>query len=160
MRSRLPKVRPPHCRSPVESKFIRKLTSFLHRAPCSYSRLMRLLQTVPIVTCIFWMISCTQAPRPAAPDRPNLQIGGGNIYLHIDGQSDKLSQEDLERWVRTAANAAANYFGHFPVKQVDIEITVGGPGKVNGGVTYGGRRIAIRVGRQALGKDLQQDWRL
>src|SRR5258708_8330906 len=109
---------------------------------------------------MLWAGAWGQGPRPTAPDRPHLRIGGGRIHIHIDGLSDKLSQGDLERWVQTAANAVTNYFGRFPVKQVDLEITVGGPDKINGGVTYGGRRITIRVGRQTRVTDLQSDWRL
>ena len=113
-----------------------------------------------VAICIFWTISCAQTSRPAGPDRPHLQVGGGTIYIHIEGQNDKLSQEDLDSWIQTAANAVTNYFGRFPIKQAELEITVGDPGKINGGVTYGGRRITIRLGRQTRLKDLQSDWRL
>src|SRR2546430_7056426 len=113
-----------------------------------------------VLSCILCAVSCAQAPRPATREGPRLEIGGGVIDIHIDGVSDRLSQEDLQRWIHTAADAVTQYFGYFPVKHVELRVTVGGADKVNGGLTFGGRRITIQGGRNARTKDLEADWRV
>jgi hypothetical protein len=82
---------------------------------------------------------------------------------HFEGDlPPELTQGDTDRWIATAARAVSRYFdGRFPVRHVDLFVRFDNRrGKVHGGVTYGGGRINIRVGRDARAADLDHDWTL
>src|SRR5258708_25778512 len=114
-----------------------------------------------ILLCVLFLAGCANGgSNTQSSDRSSIKIGGGTIGVHVDGARDRISGGDLDRWIDTAAQAVTQYFGRFPVKHVDLRITLGGEDKVSEGVTYGGRRITIRIGRDAQAADLQRDWRL
>jgi len=105
--------------------------------------------------------SCAHSSAPATG--PATTQSANPIVTHFEGElPPKLTQGDVERWIATAARAVSAYFGgRFPVARVALYVRFDGRrGKVHGGVTYEGRRINIRVGRDAQAGDLDQDWTL
>jgi hypothetical protein len=72
----------------------------------------------------------------------------------------KLSPADLMAWVKRAAGAVAEYYGHFPVPHLTLRIRSGNGAGVGHGVTYprGGGLILVTVGREATVEDLNDDW--
>src|SRR5258706_415571 len=106
-----------------------------------------------------------------------LLIGGSKIDVNIESGEMKLTHAELLRWVQSAAEAVATYYGRYPVSHVQIRIIpVDGSG-VRHGQTFGydGGLIKIRVGKQTrntkglqdalrgileAGGDITHDWEL
>jgi hypothetical protein len=86
-----------------------------------------------------------------------LKAGGGTIHVVMDSGLPVSSPETIA-WVQKAAAAVSGFLGHFPVKQVLIQVQKGGDEAVNDGVTYGGSRIVVHLGAATEVKDLNQDW--
>jgi hypothetical protein len=91
-----------------------------------------------------------------------LLIGGSRIDVTIESGTLKLSQAELMRWVQSAGEAVATYYGKYPVAHVTIRIL---PFKGNGvrhGQTFGsdGGLIKIGVGSETQASDLSDDWML
>ncbi len=85
----------------------------------------------------------------------------GKSKIHIDAAAGRsVTDSDLLDWVQRATSAVTNYLGRFPVRDLSLEIARGGRGAVNDGVTHGGTRITIRLGRRAKAGDLRNDWML
>ena len=77
------------------------------------------------------------------------------------GEGGVLNERALRSWVETAGRAVAAYYGEFPVSRLDLSIRAGGPGKIAGGRTWGGRggaTIRISVGEDATAEDLTSNW--
>ena len=67
----------------------------------------------------------------------------------------------LLSWVTKAGRAVADYYGTYPVDVLSLTIHAGGPGKIEGGRTWGdgGRaRIRIFAGADTTEKDLASSW--
>lgn len=94
------------------------------------------------------------------PSRMSLVTGGSKIVVVLPAGAMSVSRGQVQGWVQTAAAALTNYFGHFPVPAVRIEITADDAGEIHGGVTYGGKLIRIRLGRDTQPSDLAADWEL
>jgi hypothetical protein len=91
-----------------------------------------------------------------------LLIGGSKIDVNIESGEMKLTHAELLRWVQSAAEAVATYYGRYPVSHVQIRIIpVDGSG-VRHGQTFGydGGLIKIRVGEQTQASELANDWML
>ncbi|HEY3861063.1 MAG TPA: hypothetical protein VGO59_04180 [Verrucomicrobiae bacterium] len=86
-----------------------------------------------------------------------LKLGGSVIHLQMDTNL-ALPASNVVEWVQRAADAVTNYLGHFPVKSVILNVSAGGGGGVNDGVTHGGARIDVRLGSFARARDLRRDW--
>jgi len=95
----------------------------------------------------------------SAQSEETLRVGGGTIRIVLPPDSP-LPQDVVVGWVRRAAVAVSGYLGHYPVKHVLITIKSGGGHPVGGGITYGGARIEIRLGREATVGDLRRDWEM
>lgn len=91
-----------------------------------------------------------------------LLIGASKIDVTIDPGALRLSQPELLRWIQSAADAVATYYGRFPVPHARIQIIpVDGSG-VRHGQTFGydGGFIKIRVGAETEASELANDWML
>src|SRR5260370_10040631 len=91
-----------------------------------------------------------------------LLMGSSKIDVTIESGEMRLSQAELLHWVQTEAEAVANYYGRYPVADVEIHIIpVHGTG-VRHGQTFGydGGLIKIRVGKQTQAAELGNDWML
>jgi hypothetical protein len=121
----------------------------------------RLIATRYLNLCAFLLLLSSISTR-ADDVTSTLLIGGAKIDVVIEPAERKLSQADLLRWVQTAAEAVATYYGRYPVPHVLIQIMpVNGSG-VRHGQTFGydGGSIKIRVGTETQATDLANDWML
>ena len=91
-----------------------------------------------------------------------LHIGGGQIDVALPDEQMKVSAEELLAWVRAAATAVSEYYGHFPVEHLTLRIRSGNGSGIRHGVTYprGGGLILITVGKETPVDDLKTDWTL
>jgi hypothetical protein len=87
-----------------------------------------------------------------------ITVANGTIHLKVAGSRPGLPAEAITEWVRTAARATVAVCGRYPVDQVDVEVRLEGGGKIEHGVTYDGRLIKVRLGRQLRTDDLRDDW--
>ena len=92
----------------------------------------------------------------------SLQIGGGKIEVTLPDEQMKVSSEELLAWVRAAATAVSEYYGHFPVDQLTLRVRAAYGSGVRHGMTYprGGGLILISVGKDTPVSDLKDDWTL
>ena len=123
---------------------------------------MRAIQTILWLLLIFCSARCS-AERTAAPvnDRgavERLNIGGATITTTFEGDPGNLNRVSLNRWINTAATAVTHYFGHFPVKRLDLTIRFDNEDTVHNGVTNDGGRIRIQVGRKTSTEAFDTDW--
>jgi hypothetical protein len=89
-----------------------------------------------------------------------IRVGGGEIHVTLPDEPMKVSSQDLLGWVRSAAATVANYYGHFPVSHLTLQIRAGHRDGVSHGVTYakGGGLIVVAVGAGAGTDALKDDW--
>jgi len=92
----------------------------------------------------------------------SLLIGNARIDIRIDGSTLRLPAEDVLRWVKSAAESVAAYYGRFPMPQVLIRIIPFEGRGVRNGMTFGDRggRIIIRVGNETSPSEFASDWML
>jgi hypothetical protein len=95
---------------------------------------------------------------PQSEGEETLNVGGGEIEVHLPGRDTALSREAILAWVKASAESVADYYGKFPVAKVRLEITVRRGGGVQNGRTTGGQRIQVQVGSDAREQDLKDDW--
>jgi len=108
------------------------------------------------------LCGCLPARTTGGDVTSTLLIGGSKIDVTIESGEMRLSQAELLRWVQTAAEAVATYYGRYPVPHVQIRIIpVDGAG-VRHGQTFGydGGLIKIRVGKETQAAELGKDWML
>ena len=89
-------------------------------------------------------------------------IGKSRLDINIQNERFDVSKDGLSDWVRAAAEAVANYYGHFPLPHLWIRITLGGGKGIGHGMTHGesGGLITIRVGAATTRADFRSDWML
>ena len=98
----------------------------------------------------------------AADVTSTLMIGGSKIDVTIDTSEAPISQADVMKWVQSAAESVAAYYGRFPVPHLTLRVTsVDGTG-VRHGMTWGrgGGLIRISVGSKTSAAELAEDWML
>lgn len=87
-------------------------------------------------------------------------LGGARLNLHlVEGSASKETL--IRRWVSKSATAVINYYGKFPVPEVDIVVSLRSGARVGGGRTYPGAvpTIEISVGSGAGDEALlHHDW--
>jgi hypothetical protein len=71
-----------------------------------------------------------------------------------------ISEEELLNWVSWSAKAVATYYGHFPVRRLNIFLRAGYGDSVGYGQTNGDEppRIRVNVGRSVTRDELNDDW--
>jgi hypothetical protein len=100
--------------------------------------------------------------RQSAQQETTLRFGGGEIEITLPDEPMKVSAEELLAWVKAAAGAVSEYYGHFPVEHLTLRIRAGNGSGVRHGMTYprGGGLILISVGKETSVDDLKTDWTL
>jgi len=124
-------------------------------------RMSRTLQTLFFLVLMSVVFQRGQGQQTSTPGSI-LHIGGGEIEISLPDEQMKVSSEELLAWVRAAANAVSEYYGHFPVSHLTLRIRAGYGSGVRHGMTYprGGGLILISVGRETPVSDLTDDWTL
>lgn len=97
-----------------------------------------------------------------SPQQTVLKVGGGKIDITLPEEQMKVSAEELLAWVKAAAQAVSEYYGHFPVEHLTLRIRSGNGAGIRHGMTYprGGGLILISVGKETPVEDLKTDWTL
>jgi len=98
--------------------------------------------------------------RDAAPMRFQLTTKGSQIDVEVGQGELAVSQDELKRWVRNAADAIVAYYGRFPVPHLRLQIEPSGGNGIRGGKTFarGGGLIIIHVGGRTPESELASDW--
>ncbi len=89
-------------------------------------------------------------------------IGGARIDVAINAGKLKVSQSDLLRWVKSAAESVTAYYGRFPLPHLFLRISSFDGRGVRHGQTFAtdGGLITIRVGNVTSPAELGDDWML
>ena len=89
-------------------------------------------------------------------------IGGARIDVNIGGGKGEVSQSDLMRWVKSAAESVTAYYGRFPLPHLFLRINTFDGRGVRNGQTFAsdGGMIIIRVGNATSPAELADDWML
>jgi hypothetical protein len=97
--------------------------------------------------------------RPAEIPDSHLKAGNASITIHFAEPVNDAFRKLIEGWIHDTADAVMTVYRRYPVERVRIEVRVveGGRG-VNGGMTYDGRLIKIRVGSEVTRASLRADW--
>src|SRR5277367_5790280 len=105
--------------------------------------------------------AAADSSEPPAPTEP-LSIGGAAINAAIEPGDLSLPQIRIFDWIRRSACAVTEYYGGFPVRNVNVKVVPIDEGK---GVLFGrtvliDRTLVIRVGlsRFATDSSLGDDW--
>lgn len=97
-----------------------------------------------------------------SPQETVLKVAGCEIDITLPDEQMRVSAEELLAWVKAAAEAVSEYYGHFPVEHLLLRIRSGNGAGVRHGMTYprGGGLILISVGKETPVEDLKTDWTL
>ena len=98
------------------------------------------------------------APAHLPPLSEPIRVGDAIIQLHLEGDRGQLSEQEIGGWIRTAGHAITNYFGHFPVKRLDLTLRFESSDLIHEGITYDGNSIEIAVGRSTSTVTFRTDW--
>ncbi len=92
----------------------------------------------------------------------SLLIGNARIDIRIENSTLRIPAKGIFRWVKSAAESVAAYYGRFPIPSVLIRITPFEGRGVHNGMTFGDRRgrILIRVGNETSTSEFASDWML
>jgi hypothetical protein len=115
------------------------------------------------VTClIFLLLLFPFRSAKAADVTSTLMIGGSRIDVTIDTGEATLSQPDVMKWVQSAAESVAAYYGRFPVPHLTLRIVSFDGNGVRHGTTWGkdGGLIVIHAGSKTTPADFAEDWML
>jgi hypothetical protein len=123
---------------------------------------MRYAERTALLLCFILISFQPTRGRQAAPENTVLRLGGGEIEVTLPDDRMKVSAEELLGWVKAAATAVSEYYGHFPVQHLTLRIRAGNGSGIRHGVTYprGGGLILINVGKETPVDDLKTDWTL
>lgn len=113
---------------------------------------------------LLFALAFFQSSQGQQADAPTttLRIAGSEIEITLPDEQMKVSRDELLDWVKSAAHAVSNYYGHFPVESLTLRIRSSNGSGVRHGVTYprGGGLILINVGKDTPVEDLKTDWTL
>src|SRR5512137_1563312 len=89
-------------------------------------------------------------------------IGGARIDVTIGAGKLEISQSDLLRWVKSAAESVTAYYGRFPLPHLSLRISSFEGRGVRHGQTFAtdGGLIIIRLGNATAPAELTDDWML
>lgn len=90
-------------------------------------------------------------------------VGDSHINASVDLGQLQVSIQDLQQWVRWAADSVKTYYGHYPVPNLRLRIIPTSGRGVRGGTTFpasDGGFIRIHVGSETIMAGLAQDWML
>jgi len=120
--------------------------------------ILRVISRLPIVLLLF-SLSGGQEMRS---QNTILRIAGGEIDIALPDEKMAVSTQELLGWVKAAATAVSEYYGHFPVPRLTLRIRSAYGSGIHHGVTYPryGGLILITVGNETQVDDLKTDWTL
>jgi hypothetical protein len=89
-------------------------------------------------------------------------IGDSRLDVVVKKGQFDVNKDGLLDWVRSAAEAVATYYGHFPLPHALIRILPGEGKGIGHGKAFGegGGLVTIQVGAETTRKDFQSDWML
>ncbi len=101
-------------------------------------------------------------PAAANDMTSTLIIGSSRIDVTIETGDAPLSQTDVMKWVQSAAESVAAYYGRFPVPHLTLRIISFDGTGVRHGTTWGkdGGLIVIHAGSKTSAADFAEDWML
>jgi hypothetical protein len=116
-----------------------------------------MMRLVPLILAIIWL---SFAPRTAAQDNAQLEIGGGKIDVNFSSAPAEPLRKLVLGWVASSAHAVTIYYEQFPVSHLQLRLRIFEGRAVRGGRTTGwdGPAIAIAVGRLSTASDFNGDW--
>ena len=95
-------------------------------------------------------------------DRTNfrLTIGGSQLEINIRDKVLLSKQDILLQWIKYSAQVVHQYYGRFPVDQLQISLNVAGGFAVRFGQAFGGESPYLRivVGEDITADMLRKDW--
>src|SRR5271165_2686700 len=111
---------------------------------------------------VFLLLLFSFRATKAADVTSTLMIGGSRIDVTIDTAEAPLSQPDVMKWVQSAAESVAAYYGRFPVPHLTLRIVSFDGNGVRHGTTWGkdGGLIVIHAGSKTTPADFAEDWML
>jgi hypothetical protein len=115
------------------------------------------------ITClIFLLLLFPFRGAKAADVTSTLMIGGSRIDVIIDTGEAPLSQQDVMKWVQSAAESVAAYYGRFPVPHLTLRVLSFDGTGVRHGTTWGrgGGLIVIHAGNKTMPAEFAEDWML
>lgn len=87
------------------------------------------------------------------------EAGGAQFRVWVaDGTRPPSDLAPFVEWVRNSAEVVAQYYGQFPVPEMDITLNFNSGSRVGFGQHWDGRYIRVRVGRNSDQEELDTDW--
>jgi hypothetical protein len=108
--------------------------------------------------------ACLVAPVAAADDEQpvivDLAVAGAQIELQFTPGFDEAQRERARRWVVDSATAVADYFGRFPVPELEVLLQGRDGAGVVSGATFGEPTLhtRVRLGRDTTAAQYRADW--
>lgn len=89
-------------------------------------------------------------------------IGSSRIDVTMDTSEAPISQRDVMKWVQSAAESVAAYYGRFPVPHLTLRVISFNGSGVRHGTTWGrdGGLIRISAGSKTSAAEFADDWTL
>lgn len=99
-------------------------------------------------------------PLEAKADEPiRFEAGGAEFRVWVaDGSRPPADLRPFVEWLRNSAQVVAQYYGAFPVPEMDITLAFNSGSRVGFGQHWDGRYIRVRVGRGSDQEELDTDW--
>ena len=110
---------------------------------------------------LFAALACAGWSAAGAVSRDaKLQVAGATIHVVFTTPPGEPLRQLVLDWVTASAGAVALYYGQYPVKQAEIQITFHDGRGVRSGRASGwrGPHITISVGKANTVKDFAEDW--
>jgi hypothetical protein len=94
--------------------------------------------------------------------KSTILIGSSRLDIAVEKGQFDVNKDGLLDWVRSAAEAVATYYAHFPLPHALIRITPGEGKGIGHGMTLGesGGLVTIQVGAETTRTDFRSDWML
>jgi len=89
-------------------------------------------------------------------------VGTSRLDIVVEKGPFDVTKEGLLDWIRSATEAVANYYGHFPLPHVFVRVTPREGKGIGRGMTFGegGGLITIQVGTETTRSEFKSDWML
>jgi hypothetical protein len=113
--------------------------------------------------CLFFLLLIFPFHATKADDvTSTLMIGGSRIDVTLETGDAPLSQPEVMKWVQSAAESVAAYYGRFPVPHLTLRVVSFDGAGVRHGTTWGkgGGLIVIHAGSKTTPADFAEDWML
>jgi hypothetical protein len=131
----------------------------------------RMASTFGLSTRVFFVLLPLLCAAPALPSPHStkadnvistLMVGSSRIDVTINTEDAPLSQSDVMKWVKNAAESVTVYYGHFPVPHLTLRVIAFDGEGIKHGTTWGrdGGLIRIFAGSKTAPSDFADDWML